>query len=386
MEYPKIYLAIDNCFAFKRWTRPLDWARVIAGLGVNYVEASADTELDPLFMGRDYLKRWVTEARKAEKETGVRVTNLYSGHGTYCTLGLTHTDLQVQRRMIDDWFKALIDVAAQMQAGLGFFAHAFADFVLQDKALYAQYMEMLYNNLAELNTYAEQAGCAEVGIEQMYSPHQVPWRIWGAKKLMHEVTKRSRRSFYITEDVGHHHIKYVAPTEEQVKAALTQHVHGAKIPVWLGTDKAYRLFDAAAERRDTIGLDAVMREIEENPHMFARIEDGDCYEWLRQVGCYTPIIHLQQTNGFVSAHKHFTPENNAWGKIEGRALLTALKHSYDAPEGEGMPQRCKKIYLTIEAFTATASINHDTLADYRSSVTYWRQFIPHDGMALDKLL
>lgn len=385
MTYPKIYLAIDNCFGFKRWTRPMDWARVIKDIGVNYVEASADTELDPLFMGKDYLKRWAIEAREAEKETGVRVANLYSGHGTYSTLGLTHTDAQVRRRMIDDWFKPLIDIAVQMEAGLGFYAHGFADFVLQDKVLYAEYVEMLYESLAELNAYAAQAGC-ELGLEQMYSPHMVPWRIEETKMLMREVTKRSGRSFYITEDVGHHHIKYVAPAAEQVKAALAQHKHGSKIPVWLGTTEAYRLFEAAAESGKADSLDAVMREIDDNPQMFAQLEDGDCYEWLRRIGCYSPIIHLQQTDGFSSAHKHFTPENNVWGKIEGRAFLTALKHSYDAPEEDGMPERCKEIYLTLEAFTATASINHDTLADYRTSVQYWRQFIPRDGMSLDELI
>ena len=32
--YPKIYLAIDNCFASKRWTTPNQWAKVISDLGV----------------------------------------------------------------------------------------------------------------------------------------------------------------------------------------------------------------------------------------------------------------------------------------------------------------------------------------------------------------
>ncbi len=385
MNYPKIYLAIDNCFGFKRWTRPMDWARVIRDLGVFCVEASADTELDPLFMGRDYLKRWTVEAREAEQETGVRVATLYSGHGTYSTLGLTHTDAQVRRRMIDDWFKPLIDVAAQMGAGLGFYAHGFADFVLQDKALYAEYVEMLYENLTELNVYAGQAGC-ELGLEQMYSPHMVPWRIEETKTLMREVTRRSARSFYMTEDVGHHHIKFIAPTAEQVKAALAQHRPGSKIPVWLGTVEAYRLFEAGAASGDPKALDAVMNEIADNPHMFAHTEDGDCYEWLRRIGCYSPIVHLQQTDGFSSAHKHFTPENNAWGKIDGKSVLAALKQSYDTPLEAGMPERCNRIYLTLEAFTGTASYNHDTLTDYRSSVQYWREFIPRDGMTLDELI
>jgi len=35
-QYPKIYLAMDNSFATKRWTEPDDWARVIHELGATY--------------------------------------------------------------------------------------------------------------------------------------------------------------------------------------------------------------------------------------------------------------------------------------------------------------------------------------------------------------
>ena len=48
MKDPKIYLAIDNCFGSKRWTEPREWMDTIKSLGVYYVEASADTECDPL--------------------------------------------------------------------------------------------------------------------------------------------------------------------------------------------------------------------------------------------------------------------------------------------------------------------------------------------------
>ncbi len=104
--YPKIYLAIDNCFASKRWTAPEDWARVIKDLGVNYLEASADTELDPLYMGRGYLAGWKERVKAVEKNQNVKVANLFSGHGTYSTLGLAHPEATVRKNMLDNWFKA----------------------------------------------------------------------------------------------------------------------------------------------------------------------------------------------------------------------------------------------------------------------------------------
>lgn len=61
MNYPKIYLAIDNCFASKRWTKPEDWMKVISELGLNYIECSADNECDPLYSGTNYLRDWKEE-------------------------------------------------------------------------------------------------------------------------------------------------------------------------------------------------------------------------------------------------------------------------------------------------------------------------------------
>ena len=66
--YPRIYLAIDNCVFYKRFSTPDDWARVIADLGLRYIEASADNELDPLYMGRDYLPGWIKAVKSAESK------------------------------------------------------------------------------------------------------------------------------------------------------------------------------------------------------------------------------------------------------------------------------------------------------------------------------
>ena len=54
--YPRIYLAIDNCFASKRWSTPADWMKVISDAGIYYVEASADNECDPLYSGTDFTR------------------------------------------------------------------------------------------------------------------------------------------------------------------------------------------------------------------------------------------------------------------------------------------------------------------------------------------
>jgi sugar phosphate isomerase/epimerase len=373
--YPKIHLAIDNCFACKRWTRPDEWARVVAGLGLKCVEASADTELDPLYMGLPYLTDWVAQVRQAERDHGVRVCNLYSGHGTYTTLGLTHTDARVRERMVVDWFAPMIRTAGELGCGLGFFAHAFPDGILQDREAHAQHVALLVDSLVRLSRYAAETGCGKLGVEQMYSPHQYPWRIRDTEELLGQVTSRSGRDFYFTEDVGHHHVKFMRPP----RTALTG---GGLRGVWLGTDRAFSL--AAAE--GVAAWDRISADMDANPQLFSGADDGDCWAWIEALGCYSPIVHLQQTDGRTSSHLPFTAEQNSKGKITGDRLLRALKRAYDQPVKAGMPARSGEIFLTLELFSATAAIMRDVLQDCGESVAYWRRFVPEDGLRLDQLV
>ncbi len=150
---PRLYLAIDNCFAAKRWTDPADWARVVADLGLNLVEASADTENDPHYHGREYQQRWAESVRTACAGHGLRVANLYSGHGTYATLGLGHPDPHVADRMLNEWLKPQIDVAAAVAAGLGFYVHAFPISVIERRPVYEAAVEALVDRLAAVASY-----------------------------------------------------------------------------------------------------------------------------------------------------------------------------------------------------------------------------------------
>lgn len=384
IQYPKLYLAADNCFAKKRWTTPEEWADVIAGLGLRYVEASADTELDPFYMGEAYLRDWPDAVRRAEAASGIKVCNLYSGHGSYTTLGLTHTDSRVRQNILERWCKPLIDTAAALGAGFGFYAHAFSERILRSSDLYQQHYEILLDALAELNCYAAQVGCGSLCLEQMYSPYQVPWTITGTRSLLREITDRSGRPFYITEDVGHHHDKFVMPTRESLQDAFRRRDRD----LWLGSEQAYTYYAEALERGtlEPNTCDRILELARLESRYFAAPEDTDCYAWLRRLGCYASIIHLQQTEGRSSNHRPFTAENNRWGKIRGEAVLEALMESYEQPVPVQMPPRCRDIYLTLELFTGTSQTTQSILHDYAESVQYWRRFIPEDGLTLDVLV
>ncbi len=383
MNDPKIYLAIDNCFAYKRWTTPDEWAKVISELGVHYVEASSDTELDPLYMGEAYLKKWVDEVKTAEEKYDIKIANLYSGHGSYSTLGLAHTDPGVQRHLIEDWFLPLLDTAKAVDAGVGFYAHGFDNSVLQDKELYERTCRTLIKNLIEINAHAKDIGLREAGLEQMYAPYMIPWTVDGTKDLIREVSLKSNKSFYLTEDLGHHNPKFVMPTKEEILLCMKR-----KGDIWLGTDKAYGYYSEALDHPKTAekNADRILEDMNKNPHLFIEPHDADCYYWLSKIGCYSPIIHLQQTDGHTSAHQPFIEENNKKGIIKGEKVLRAIKESYENPVETDMPDRCDHIYLTLELFSGTTQTSWNILENYRKSVKYWRQFIPVDGRPLSELV
>ena len=304
-NYPVIDLAIDNCVFYKRWTRPAEWAEKIRSLGVKYVEANADNELDPLFMGREYLKTWKQEVLEAEAKYGVKVANFYSGHGTYSTLGITHTDPRVRRHIIEDWFYPMLEMAGEMDRGMGFFVHGIPHAALQSEEEYQAYIDIMLEGLCDINAYAKKCGAREIGLEQMYTPHQYPWRLKDTKDVLMKVTAQSGHDFYFNEDLGHHNAKFTRPD----RSALDNVKYS---DVWLGSDRAYEIF----KEKGAAAWDEISAEMDRHPSLFCEPEDADCYRTLRELGCYSPIVHLQQTNGRMSAHLPFTAEQNETGIIE----------------------------------------------------------------------
>lgn len=390
MKSPKIYLAIDNCFASKRWTKPEEWIGVIRDLGIFYVEASADNECDPLFTTPDYIEDWVNDIKTASKKTGVHVANLYSGHGTYATLGLSHTDARVRERMLRDWLMPVSKTAATLDAGFGFYCHAFSDKVLQDPVEYCKTEERLYDSLAILVEYAAECGSQTVSIEQMYSPHQIPWTIETTQKLMREVYKRSGQSIYITIDTGHQtgQRKFVRPDSNRINKLIALYKSGESMKdLWFGPNTAYNLFYKAYSSGHNFDyyVKAIESEMDKYPYLFSQYEDGDSYRWLEDLGRYSPIIHLQQTDGTTSSHYPFTAEYNQKGIIAADRVFRALKKSYNLQQEINMPAPCDKIYLTLEIFSGTSEMNVDIIKKLRKTVEYWRSFLPQDGMSLNDI-
>jgi sugar phosphate isomerase/epimerase len=387
----KIYLAVNNYFASKRWTRPSEWLKIVKDLGLNYVEASADNECDPLYSTPEYIQNWIREVKEYSCKTRVKVANLYSGHGTYTTLGISHTDYSVRKYLLDNWLKEMLKIANELDAGLGFFCHAFPDSVLQDTAKYEQAEDELISSLSELAMSKREGNNNYLGIEQMYSPHQFPWTVKGATRLLKKVKAVSQKDFYITIDTGHQtgQQKFVRPTTNRLIELLQIYKNGGRVNnLWLGSKTAYELFYTGVEGKSHEGalIKSIEQEMDRFPHLFANADDGNLYFWLENLACYSPIIHLQQTTGNSSSHLPFISDFNDKGIIAGEKVLKSILKSYEQAEATGMPARCSKIYLTLEIFSGTADINVDILFNLKESVKYWRQFIPEDGLSLCELV
>jgi hypothetical protein len=365
---------------------------LVGRLGLTCIEASADTEADPLYSGEEYFSDWVEEVARSEKASGMKVVNLYSGHGTYTTLGLAHTDSRVRERMRERWVKPMVRAAAQLHAGLGFYCHAFPDVVLQDPDAYAGELDRLYDQLAQIASYAAEQGAATVGVEQMYSPHQCPWTIAGARGLMREVLRRCGSPFYLTIDTGHQtgQRRYLRPGPAEL-AQAARGASGSKrgSAVWLGSQSARELFQTCTRDGGKLAdrdLALVLKDLDRHPYLFSEPEDADTYSWLASLGCYSPIVHLQQVTGDASAHLPFTAETRAGGLIQPDKVLRSLLQAYKAPEAPGMPKKSESIYLTLEIFSGTAETGQEIQAKLRDSVEYWREYVPRDGARLDDLV
>ena len=208
---------------------------------------------------------------------------------------------------------------------------------------------------------------------------------------MKKVYEICGKDFYITIDTGHQsgQRKFLRPDGTKLKELLEIYGKGGRIDnLWLGPKSAYEAFHNAAGASSP-EFDRAVGQIEEEmdkyPYLFAADEDGDPYAWLEALGCYSPIIHLQQTDGSSSSHKPFIPECNRTGIISGDRVLKAIKASYEGEKEEGMPRACESIHLTLEIFSGTADINEDILYKLRESVKYWRKYIPEDGLTLSEL-
>ncbi|NLD58052.1 MAG: hypothetical protein GX647_00135 [Clostridiales bacterium] len=391
-DSPKLFLAMDNCFAIKRWITPAQWFPVIKEMGATSIEASTDNEVDPLFLPASYMDDWVAEVKALEKEHGIRVRSFFTGYQTYRTAGLAHPDQRVRTKLVEDWYKPLICKAGQLDADIGFSFHAVCEEELGSPERYWEAIRRSNECFAHLAAFAWEHNRVKLCCEQMYAPYQPPFTIESARRMLKDVYGMGGRPFYIANDVGHMvgQRRFRMPDAGAIAAAVGQvRSLGRTRDIWLGPASMYKkVYDQAGRPAgtDEAFSRAAARELRDDfPYMFSFGEgDGDPYAWIRELGAYSPIVHMQQTDGVRSSHAPFTAETNRTGIIAPGKVLRAMKESFDREEEEGMPPKTDRVTLAFELFISNVSYPHDYLEDLKETVAHWKRYIPEDGMTLDE--
>ena len=174
----------------------------------------------------------------------------------------------------------------------------------------------------------------------------MPWTIAGAADFIR------RTGAYLTIDTGH------ASGQRKFQRQKSGTGEAEKSPVKANSDDGY---------------------------LFASPEDCDIYSWLASLAPYSPVIHLQQTDGGGSPHHPFTESFNRTGIIEPEKILKAVKASYESVN-QPLLRPCEEINLTFELFFGLTDTPSEILGALSESVKYWRKSIPKDGLALDELV
>ena len=104
--------------------------------------------------------------------------------------------------------------------------------------------------------------------------------------------------------------------------------------------------DAAAGKLDKKqAVINILEEMKKYSYQFSIDErDSDLYVWVEELACYSPIMHIQQTDGITSPHSPFTKENNEKGIVEGKKLLEQLPHRMKKKKRECRQRQIKLLW------------------------------------------
>jgi sugar phosphate isomerase/epimerase len=218
---------------------------------------------------------------------------------------LLHPHLE-SRQAWSEWFRSFADLAARLGArAVGSHFGILSVHDALDPARYRERVDEGIRRWQELSFYARDVGLEYIYFETMSIPREMAHTIAEAKELHARVNEHAGVPMVYCLDVGH------------------------------------------------------------APHP----DERDPYLWLRELGCDTRIVHLQQTEAGKSRHWPFVSPYNEVGIIDPTRVIDAL---CEAGAGD--------ILLAFE-ISHRESFEQDSrvVDDLKASAAYWRRFLPQDG-------
>ena len=328
MRTVHVDIGINGAFLTRRWEEPENWMRITAELGYPYHSFCADV-IDPFFSGdRGYQLEAAAQTRAAAEKYGVKLFDVYTGVATHRFHGLSHSDERVRSRM-RDWILECYEICAALgTTRLGGHWDAFSVEVLESPERAEEAWTRVVQQFRDLADAGATHGITALYNEQMYIPSEIPWTLAQSERFLLETNHaRPGVAVRLTLDVGH-------------QAGMHYGLEG---------------------------------------------EDLDYLEWVRRLGAFTELIHLQQTTPDGSHHWPFTPEFNQRGHVKVDAILEALewshKHAAESPLA-GVLSPCDECILIGEWIPGSTKTEAKLLEELSVSARYLREFVPEGGLKL----
>ncbi len=321
-----IDLGVNAAFMTRRYEEPESWAKIISGLGFNYVSFDSDA-LDWFYSGEhDYVLQTAKEIHSIFENAGLKIVDYLTGVAPYRFFGLAHKDPEARAQMYR-WVEGAIEIAAALGAeSISGRFDAFSVEVQADpEAFQVRYRELMRQYQA-LALQAKKHGLTAIGIEQMYVPSLVPYTIAGTKKYFADANKENEEGAVIRPIVD------------------TGHACGQNYGV-SGDDLFYE-------------------------------------KWLEEFGVLGNTVHIQQSRRAASDHAPFARDGSG-GDVKIDQIIRSIKYSagnYGKNVLSGIIPVPENIYLILEALPSTADTEERVLDGLQQSIEYLRTAVPKGGI------
>ena len=325
----ELHLGVNGAFCTRRWEKPENWMRLTKDLGYPCHEFCADV-IDPFFSGdTQFQLAQARETRKAAKEHGIHITDIYTGVATHRFHGLSHSDPIPRQRMIE-WIVSCMDIALEMGTDrIGGHWDAIAvEIMEQGEHPYKEAVRRQHEIFRDLSKIGRDKGIAAIYQEQMYIPSEAPWTIKQAEEFLIEVNRKNDGCpVYVTIDVGH----------------------------------------MAGNHYGLAG------------------KDLDYTQWLRALAPFAEIIHLQQTTQDASHHWPFTEEYNERGHVRMEPILEAIQYGHEHYEESWVSEHMApvdKCWLIAEIIPGSTKTEKKLLEELKTSADYLKRWLPEGNLTL----
>lgn len=299
----KVHLGMNLLYAAKRWIEPEVWGQQIGERwDLRFAQFCFDL-LDP----RSTIglrKRMCTEIKNSAEKYNFQVHSCLTGSGTFFYPLLMHP-YQEGRNDAIEWCRSAAETSEMMGAtAVGGPLGAATSVDYQDKERFDFLMDELAAGMRAFAGFGFQHHQEYVIFEPSNLEREGLIKLDQAKILFEEFNKETPVPVYFMLDVGH-----------QCSPDVSE-------------------------------------------------PDSDPYAWLEQLGSYSPIVHIQQTDGKADRHWPFTNEFNEQGIIRFDKVLNSLEKSGS-----------DEVWIFPEFFYGTDADEERVLADIDESFDYLKNFI-----------